>query len=251
MSSLRPHTDPCNTAHQGPCHGFLVRPDWRTRITRRSSIVSCAMRRSPTRPRLSPARPRARRPSASRPIASLPIAKAPTAIAPSATAPIATAPAAMAPSRRTAMFRPAAGTMACPGVLAASPLPFPLIPASHRSGRLGYHRPARRFPPRYAAERPSRTWGGRYRGTMLSPSDGPAARSEQQHEAPQFLDGLVGWMVARRGRAAERGSDTPALRAVVDADVADRACRLSGGSRSAAAKRPCPTSAPSRRRPWR
>ena len=93
--------------------------------------------------------------------------------------------------------------------------------------------------------------GGRYRGTMLPPSDGPAARSGQQHEALQFLDGLVGWMVARRGRAAERGSDTPALRAVVDADVADRACRLSGGSRSAAAKRPCPTSAPSRRRPWR
>ncbi len=28
--------------------------------------------------------------------------------------------------------------------------------------------------------------GGRYRGTMLPPSDGPAARSEQQHEAPGF-----------------------------------------------------------------
>jgi hypothetical protein len=100
----------------------------------------------------------------------------------------------MAPSRRTAMFRPAAGTMACPGVLAASPLPFPLIPASHRSGRLGYHRPARRFPPRCAAERPSRTWGAATEGPCCRRAMDPPPVPGSSMRPPGFWTvSLAGW----------------------------------------------------------
>jgi hypothetical protein len=69
----------------------------RTRWTRISSMMSCVILNSPTRPLCRLARPIPSRPTASRPMAIVPTASAPKAKAPTAAAPIASAP-----SRRTA-----------------------------------------------------------------------------------------------------------------------------------------------------